>query len=574
MPTTGALWSSGGDFADWDGAPDNVTEYWAVGDGPISGFGVQAAIGSAPTSLDSMTVTIVCKRATGQTFRLRAGATTLQTTTLTNSTTAVSSVTYTIATVPSWAQMANLTVDFPQATNAFHVILDAVGVTVSYTTTIPRSGTVAQRAALSGSAVGIFGEQRSGTIRAGATLSGSATAHHYTGGMVAQRATLTASAYRLALPTGTISQPARDIDTILAAGDPRRTDAAVLLSGPYAGESLPILDWSVSVDETADVRRTGSLMLAFDAWVMDALDPAAKAEVELSITIVDDHNAPHAWSVGIFHATEVRVVEDAAGPSLDAQIADRADWAKLAGMRDREVLSGSRTIIDGVRRLLDARYPGLPTDLDDPGWRAGRDMVVGKLGDDPWRHAVALARSVDRDLRVDPDGVARCPRPADSVTPAVAWVEGAGCVLSRLEVTLSDRDLVNVLGVEWEEARPESPADDWVPAGGIAYAVDDVSPVGVQTAIGERVRSYGGDTSVITTAAHAAEVAAGALLLMQGARLPLAASVLLDPRRDVGDVVSVRRPSLDVNDLYRITALELGSGPLMGVTLARRWVNE
>ena len=135
----------------------------------------------------------------------------------------------------------------------------------------------------------------------------------------------------------------------------------------------------------------------------------------------------------------------------------------------------------------------------------------------------------------------------------------------------SDADVFNVLGVEWEEPKPEDAGEDWTPQGGIEWWEDRDGPLGTQGPLGERVRKFSGDASVIGTPAHARDVALSHGLSQQGVLLPLDFAVRCDPRLDIGSVVHVERPEIGVAERCRIAQLTYKLGvSLMGGSMGER----
>ena len=370
----------------------------------------------------------------------------------------------------------------------------------------------------------------------------------------------------------TLHRLPRSIDQLITTGSAPRHDHVLITTGTHAGARLPVISCSLTLDETADVRATGTLHVAAEPWVRDLLDPRARTELAIITALEDDEGERHTWQLALVHpVSRPHALSATAAPTLSVQVADRAHWVKAAGMRDRRVVPAGVDIATAIAQLLASRAPWLPLQIPPSGYTFGTDAVLGELGADPWTIAADLARSLGRILYIDQDGTARTSPVTDTLAapPVAAWVEGSR-QLSALSVDISDDDVVNVLGCAWRAIPEEGQEDADVP-GGIEYWEDRSSSVRIEV-LGERVRDYGGDVSVITSAAQARTVAESAGLTLQGIAIQLTApGVRWDPRRELGDIIHIRRPELGVDLVTRLTGLGITLGAMqMDATLAER----
>ena len=380
------------------------------------------------------------------------------------------------------------------------------------------------------------------------------------------------SAHRL-VPT-IVRRPPRTLDQLIA-GSHRRADHVIIRDGTRAGERLPLIGGTLTLDETDGIRATGSLQLPPIGWLIDYLDPlTTRVEVDVILAIIGDDGTTHAWRKAVVHATAMPIeVSATGGLQVQVQVADRADWISKTGMREHYAGSGATSIMTHAIRLATMRAPWLPIgDITDPGYTAGVDLLVGGVGEDPWTEAVRLAWSVGQRLYIDADGSLASQSVLMPDRTDARWVSGeAGCLISSMSTERSDADVCNALGVEWEEPRPDDADEGWTPRGGIEWWEDSDGPLGTQGPLGERARRFAGDTSVIGTPAHARDVAMSHGLSQQGVLLPLDFAVRCDPRLDIGSVVHVDRPELGVAERCRISQLtyQLG-GSLMGGSMGER----
>ncbi len=597
------------------GAPNGTTADIAAATLTLGGFGIQTAIGAQPASIDSVQVAVTM-RGSASSETLPAGAVKVNGVSLNPATTITSSLatyTWTVSPVPTWAALGTLSITITEGSGQTGYSVDAVGVQVTYTTSVsyPAAGTVAAVSAVTGSAhvlasasgtvtavSAVAGSAQvlpggaSGTVTAVSSVTGSAQVLAAASGTVAASSGVTGSAQVLASASGTVSvvstvtgsfetveitiirAPARTVPQLIR-GSHRREDHVVILTGEHAGETLPLVGGDLTLDDTADVHATGTLKLPPELWLRDLLDPVrARTELQVVLAIHGDDGTLHTWPKAVVHPTEEPIEVSAdGGLSLSVSVADRSDWVKKAGMRGPYAGLGSLSILTHALRLIGGRAPWLPVgDIDDPGYRSGTDLLVGGLGDDPWQHAVQLAWSVGRRLYVDADGRLSTRSMLTAGSAEARWVAGeADCLVSSMNTSRSDADLCNVLGVPWEEAKPEDADDTWVPRSGVAWWEDTESTFGTQGVLGERVRAYSGDTSIVHSEAHALDLAVSHGIAQQGVLAPLDFAVGCDPRLSVGSTVAVRRPELDVDALCRIGVLryELAS-PLMAGSMTER----
>lgn len=620
MPTTAWLYAtelvadSGTSFP-YDAlyAPDSVAA--SIGNPnnsrvEVGGFGVQAAIGAEPLSIDAVEVAARASRSSTAVACRITVAGTRYTVTPGTSLADVSVPTG----VLTWAQLGTLTVIATRVSGSGTFDVDSVGVRVTYTSATPVTltpttgeGTTSLTAtnlhAVSLPIVGegvtsivvsylpqgfvtlpIEGEGRTSLTATNlhvvalpvvgeGVVQATVSNWHLIGlAPVVGEGTVRLSAHRL-VPT-IVRRPPRTLDQLIT-GSHRRTDHVIIRDGARAGERLPLIGGTLTLDETDGIRATGSLQLPPIGWLTNYLDPlTTRVELDVVLAVVGDDGTPHVWRKAVVHATAMPIEVSAdGGLSVQVQVADRADWISKTGMREHYAGSGSVSIMTHAIRLVTMHAPWLPIgDVTDPGYTAGVDLLVGGVGEDPWTEAVRLAWSVGQRLHIDADGALASQSVLMPDRTDARWVAGEdGCLVSSMSTQRSDADVCNVLGVEWEEPKPEDAGEDWTPRGGIEWWEDHDGPLGTNGPLGPRRKLFAGDTSVIGTPAHARDVALSHGLSQQGVLLPLDFAVRCDPRLDIGSVVHVERPEIGVAERCRITQLTytLG-GSLMGGSMGER----
>ena len=575
-----------------------------------SGYGAQAAIGAPPSSIDSVAVTVhwyidgYTTDAVTATAQLVSGGTPFGTAqTLTPSTNSGNSETVTFTGV-TWAQLANLGVLWSVSTSASRAVrLDAQTVVVNYADNVKGDGDSAAAVDAESVAATLTASDTATAVESAAVLvllaltdSDSAAASDSSSGITAAAAStdtatgadaaavvvtfraVSSSDAATAVESAAVAsesqlRPApRSLDETLA-GSARITTTVVFLAGPAAGQSLPVIDGEVTVDDTSRVRRTCRLtVLASSEWVPTTvthpLSLAQVSEWQIVQHLTLDDGTEMSWSQGVYHLTSPAVAHDSAGAfTITLEGADRAARAKLVGMQARWVGAAGGLVVPAVEAMLAAYCPWLPLGLTDLGHRLGgtQDMVLGEYGADLWDTAAQILTSVaGYSLHVDRDGVAVSPLILDPLADRVvaAWATGEGGMLGSLELGADITSIINEVGVPWEEPRPEGADSTWVPASGVEVAVDASSDYGTLSPVGPRRHRFQGDTSVIGSAGQAAQVATSTLVRMQGLSMTSRARVLIDPRRDAGDVVSVTDPVLGLDGaLLRISGLTIPLRP-------------
>ena len=362
-----------------------------------------------------------------------------------------------------------------------------------------------------------------------------------------------------------LRRPPRTLAQLLRDGT-RRRDLIRIQTGEHAGAELPVTSWSLTLDHLSTIRATGSAEVRHTPKLAALLDPRARTELAMILAIEDDDGHTHEWQKALLHTVPLE-----RGHHMSIQLEDRAAWVRAAGMRTRIVMPAGMDIVQAITLLLGARAPWLPVAIPLSGTVLPQDAVLGGLGADPWEIASELARSIGHRLHIDPHGIARTAPITDllTATPVAEWADDAADI-TDLQTTISDTDVVNVVGLPWTSQPGEGEPPDAI-TGGTEWWVDTTSSVSVAV-MGDRVQPYPGDTSLIASAAQARDAAAAHGLTAQGIAVSVdIPGVRVDPRRDVGDIIRVRGQRLGLDVVTRLTGLTYASGaPTMGVTLADR----
>lgn len=328
------------------------------------------------------------------------------------------------------------------------------------------------------------------------------------------------------------------------------------LGGPADGMVLPVTAGKITVDQSSDVRRTGSFTVAgVEEWtpeaLTDALDPRAGTE------LLVEQTGPAGWvPQGVFTIDKPKVSRRTDGVDIRVDVSDRSHRVKLAGMDRRWVISAGTPVSEAIRAILTQIAPWIPADFPDTDDVVAADVVL-EFGDDPWAACLDLAQSVGLDLYVDPTGVvvtslATAALSADAV--AVTWL--------TVDREIDTEQIVNHVRAEWTPARPDPVPKGFDDKGGFEDAVDDTSSTSVLSWVGRRCKVVAGDRSLLTSAAAARQAAQIELLRRLDVTYSGSGTVAPDTGLDVG-VVTI----LD-GDRFRITRLDIDlAGDATGVVL-------
>lgn len=353
--------------------------------------------------------------------------------------------------------------------------------------------------------------------------------------------------------------PPRSLADVLA-GSHERLTSALILTGPAAGETLPITGAPVTLVHDGPVRLRGSLTVAaVEPWtaqgVRAALDPRAGVEVALAAGVRDDEGGEHWWPIGIVRPSRHARRETADAISVEVEVSDRGAVVAHAGAPRTMIVGAGTGILAGVRAALAVSVPWLPVDLplhDD--WTAETDLVLAeRAGDDLWAGCRAAVRGIGRMLTIDETGTVVAPRRVAAAESSPIEVPMVG-----VEVEVDWEQSVHRVVARWTEARPEDADSEWQPQTG-SVAVEDAAAIAELPANSPAVtRPFGGDESVLTSEPLARAAASAELADLQDLVVSGSCSTVLHPDVTPGAVIDVdgRR--------YRITqtSFDLAGGPV------------
>lgn len=301
-----------------------------------------------------------------------------------------------------------------------------------------------------------------------------------------------------------------------------------------AGVDLRILDGSVTLDATADVR--GSLDLTVvepwpDGNTTADLVPYG-TEVAISRGIVFGNGAIERAPLGIYRLVTVEQ-DDAPAGALRISAQDRMSGIVEARMLTPVSYAASETFGEVVTELVEAVYPAAVIEWDDASdlEPIGRKVVVEE---DRYGFLRELVTSLGKVFFWDYRGVLVIRDPPDPTVPVWDVDAGASGVLVEASRALSREEVYNAVVATGEAL------DDVAPPLGIAYDLDPTSVTYWNGDFGKVPRRF--SSPFITTNAQAVKAAQNMLAEALGLPYAVDLSVVPNPALEPLDVVRVTYP--------------------------------
>lgn len=300
---------------------------------------------------------------------------------------------------------------------------------------------------------------------------------------------------------------------------------------------------SVTLDRTRAIRGSCTCTIGGPGYVpTSAFDPLTPFGNEIRIWRgVKLSTGPELVSLGIFGIGDINV--DDLGGSIAVTGMDRAQQVTEADFESTYVVPAGVNYATAIHDLIDAGVPGLTYQFD------GTDAVTPLLvfSDDStgsrWAAAQQMAASIGCDLYFDGDGV---------------------CILTAVPDPLGDTDIDLhdgpggvVVGApkEWDRAPANNrviayssnPAPGVTPPRAVATDDDPTSPTYYFGPFGRKPLHLASE--FLTSNAQALTMATAQLRKTLGIAQTLGLSVVPNPALEPGDVASVRRVSLGIDEV-------------------------
>lgn len=346
---------------------------------------------------------------------------------------------------------------------------------------------------------------------------------------------------------------------------------ADLLLGTGETVTGKVTDGSVSIDRTADVRRTASLDLAtwdMASTLVDRLKRVNPYTTRLQVYrgIRYGDGVEEIVPLGRFWIDDLSWGQDDSLLSLSCS--DQAAVVQRATMPFRRIIKGQSTLAV-ISALLAETYSAGWNELQPSSFNLIYDGITDEpldpisIEDDRWAIASGLAAGLGADLwaNYDSDDFRLTPTPDLSVTEPVFTVNGGERgVLVDYSRSLSREGVANSVIVRAETATTMD---------GIWAVAEDTDP-NSDTYVGRYGRSVlVVEDNLFNTTAKCQRAAEGILANSLGLTSNLDLTAVPNPALDAGDVIEVAYPN-GLRERHVIDALEIPLKPDGAMTIKTR----
>lgn len=344
--------------------------------------------------------------------------------------------------------------------------------------------------------------------------------------------------------------------------------ADVLSGGAVVATGLRVISGSVEVDATATTRRRFSCTVVDPTGVLvpsdgnDVLSPYGY-EVRLwrGFNYLDG-TADELVPLGTFRIASAKV-SDQGAVKIDLTGFDRSRAVQRAHFEQPYSIAANTNYITAIQDLITNRIGAVM--FSSITTAAVTPVLLFDQASDPWAAVTQMADSIGCEVFFDPTGVCVIrTQPNLSTSASVyTYVEGANSTLFSVENNLNDEPGYNGVVVDGEP--PQG-----TPVHSVVYDADPASPTYYLGKYGKVPRFY--KSQFITSQVQADDAAAAMLRRGKGGTEQLGFSAIPNPALEGGDVVSVVRASIGVNDLYLLQSfsIPLDVADSMSVTTQKR----
>lgn len=316
--------------------------------------------------------------------------------------------------------------------------------------------------------------------------------------------------------------------------------------------NLAVTSGVVDYDRSAAVMGRCRITLAEPALVPNPTGPLTPYGYELRVRrgVRYGNGTTELVDLGIFPTQR----SDLSGNVLDADLIgrDRSQLVIDARFEDDYAIAAGTNYGTAIQALIGAGVPGLTYLFPTTSFTT--PALVYPMGSDRWDAAQEMAASVGWELYFD--GLGRCvARPEPSVatgTPVWTVDDGADGVLIAADLSLDRATTYNKV-----VASGENSALDAV-FRGEAADLDPLSPTYYLGSFGRK--PYFLRSPLYTSDAQCAAAAARQLTKVVGVARSLRLAAVTQPALEAGDVITVRRSALGVDEVHVIDKLSIGLG--------------
>lgn len=316
---------------------------------------------------------------------------------------------------------------------------------------------------------------------------------------------------------------------------------------------VAVVGGSVEYDRTAAIMSRCNVTLAETTLIRNPIGPLTPYGYELRIRrgVRYSDGTTELVDLGVFPTQRSELV----GRLLDANLVgrDRSQLVADARFENDYSIAAGTNYGTAIQSLITNGVPGLTYLF--PTTTFTTPVLVYPMGSDRWEAAQDMAAAVGWELYFD--GLGRCVARAEPSTSAgvSVWTidEGVDGVLLDANLSLDRATAYNKVVASGENS---SLSDVY---SGEAADLDPLSPTYYEGSFGRKpyfMRSplYTSDTQCTTAAQRQ-------LTKVLGVARSLRLAAVTQPALEAGDVITVRRAALGVDELHIIDRLSIGLGP-------------
>jgi hypothetical protein len=337
------------------------------------------------------------------------------------------------------------------------------------------------------------------------------------------------------------------------------TRVDVLQNGSTIVAGLSVTDGSVTIDRTADVRGRCSIVVADPALVpSDATDLLTPYGNELrvwrgvrfaSTSTAIGASRDEMVSLGVFRIQSFTV--DDPGRAIKIEGFDRSQAIREAAFEDVYIVPAGTLYTSAIQSLISAVLPATQFNFFDAEASAPL-LVFDDVGEGGrWSAATSMAASLGCELYFDGDGSCVLRPDTSAIAASVLTVtDGVDGVIVAGSKGWARDGMYNAV-----VATSSNPTGA-LSARGFAYDSDPNSPTYYFGPFGKKIRHYA--SPFIATQAQAESAALSILQQSLGASQALKFTIAPNPALEPGDVITVQRGALGVNQTVVVDSVSVG----------------
>lgn len=333
-------------------------------------------------------------------------------------------------------------------------------------------------------------------------------------------------------------------------------------------QRLTITAGSVTIDQTASVRRTCSLTALDPTGTLTPLSstsPLAPYGSELKLyrgvkyTSGQLSGTTEVVPLGTYRISDASTQETVSGVAgVKIQAYDLSRTISRDAFTEPYTISSGTNLVDAIKALVSRTVPGVVFDAFSSSATMSADTTYDS-STNPWTVIGDLATAAACEAFFTATNSFRIAPPIDIdhlPAPAYSYVKGETCTMEELDVDFTDEPGYNgviVIG--------QSTGTDTAPVRSVVWDDTPSSPTYYLGSYGKVPQII--DNSNVSAQSDADAAAKAALNLVLGFISQLTVTATVNPALDVDDVIQVTSAESGVNATYAIQAVSI---PLDGAT--------